>query len=245
MLRKKEAVMFPYRLTGKAFLAVIAIASFSSSGRANEPAAGALTAQQILERMAAAYASCTSYRDSGVVKTTFVESSRRRTVEKLFRTAFVRPDRFRFEYRENQDRYIVCREGDTVQTWWDIKPGVEKPATLGLALAGATGVSGGSAHTVPALLLPVEVTGRRLTDMTQAVRIDDGKLGDAGCLRVEGKLMKQSITLWIDMDSFLLRRVDAKIDFANFRTEETTTYDPEINGDVPEAMLKFDSPGQK
>ena len=65
-----------------------------------QPKPADLSAKQIVERMAKAYTDCKSYRDSGIVKTLFVEKSGNRTVEKPFTTAFVRHDRFRFEYKE-------------------------------------------------------------------------------------------------------------------------------------------------
>src|SRR5262245_30622258 len=78
---------------------------------ADEPNPEGLKAQDVLDRMAKAYAGCKSYRDSGVVKTVFIEATGNRTVEKPFTTAFVRPDRFRFEYKEEaggqERRYIV------------------------------------------------------------------------------------------------------------------------------------------
>jgi outer membrane lipoprotein-sorting protein len=126
---------------------------------ADEPKPQALKAQDVLDRMAKAYAGCKSYRDSGVVKTVFIEATGNRDVEKPFTTAFVRPDRFRFEYKEEaggqERRYIVWRKGKEVQTWWDVKPGVEKPESLNLALAGATGVSGSSEPVREVLLSPV------------------------------------------------------------------------------------------
>jgi len=216
---------------------------------ADEPKPQALKAQDVLDRMAKAYAGCKSYHDSGVVKTVFVQADGNRTVEKPFTTAFVRPDRFRFEYKEKdgggpERRYIVWRKGKEVQTWWDVKPGVEKPESLNLALAGPTGVSGESAHTVPALLLPKEVEGRRLTDMTEAKRIADAKLQKVDCFRIEGKFAGRPTTLWIDQKKFLVRRIDAQMKFDDFRTETTTTYDPAIDEAVPDKKLEFDPPKQ-
>ena len=206
----------------------------------------------MLERMAKAYAGCKSYHDSGVVKTLFVQAAGNRTVEKPFSTAFVRPDRFRFEYKERRgegedevDRYIVWRKGDEVRTWWDIKPGVQKPQSLGLALAGATGVSGGSAHTVPAMLLLNEIGGRLLTDMIEAKRIEDARLDKVDCFHLEGKYAGSPMTLWIDQKSFLVRRIDAQKTFDKFRTEETTTYHPAIDRKIPDKKLEFDPPLQK
>jgi outer membrane lipoprotein-sorting protein len=216
---------------------------------ADEPKPHALKAQDVLDRMAKTHAACKSYHDSGIVKTVFVQADGNRTVEKPFTTAFVRPDRFRFEYKEKdgngpERRYIVWRKGKEVQTWWDGKPGIEKPESFELALAGAAGVSGMSAHTVPALLLPKEVGGRRLTDMTEVKRIDDAKLDKVDCFRIEGKFGGYPTTLWIDHKKFLVRRIDAQMKFDNFRTETTTTYDPAIDEEIPDKKLEFDPPKQ-
>ena len=122
-------------------------------GCSNEPKQDALTAEQVLDRTAKVYANCKSYRDSGSVKTVFIEAFGNRTVEKPFTTAFVRPDRFRFEYKQKKRigqefQYIVWRQKKDVQIWWDVKPGIEKRDSLRLALEEAKGVSGSSAHDV-------------------------------------------------------------------------------------------------
>ena len=146
---------------------------------------------------------------------------------------------------------IASSEGKDVQTWWDVAPGIEKPQSLGFALAGATGVSGGSAHTVPALLIPDEVGGRRLTDITEAKRIEDAKLNKVDCFRIQGQfvgspmtLLVDNMTLWVDKKTFLVRRIDSQIKFDNFSTQETTTYKPVIDGEVTDKMLEFDPPKQ-
>jgi outer membrane lipoprotein-sorting protein len=211
---------------------------------ADELESQAPSAQDVLDRMAKTYAGCRSYHDSGVVKTVFVGANGSRTVEQPFTTAFVRPDRFRFEFKETRGggeaiRYIVWRKGMEVYKWWDFWSVVEKRETLDLALAGASGVSGGSAHTVPALLLPKEIGGRRLTDMTEVKRLEDAGLDKVDCFRIEGKLADSPRTLWIDKKTFLLRRIDTQAEFRDFRTVRTTTYDPVIDEGFPEEMLEF------
>ena len=209
---------------------------------AEEPKPDKFTAKQIVERIAEEYAKCKSYRDSGVVKTIFIRTDRKRTVEKPFTTAFVRPDRFRFEYKDKGRRYIVWCKGNDVQTWWDVTPGIKKPESLGLALAGATGVSSSSAHTVPALLIPDEVGGRRLTDITEAKRIEDANLDKVDCFRIQGQFVGSPMTIWVDKNTFLVRRIDSQKKFDDFRTERTTTYEPVINGEISDKMLEFDPP---
>lgn len=207
-------------------------------------------AKQIVDRMAKAYSDCKSYRDTGGVKTLFVDQGNgNRTVERLFTTAFVRPDRFRFEFKDSGNanmqgrRYIVWSNGKNVQTWWDIKPGIETPESLNLAVAGATGVSGSSAHTIPALLLPDEVGGRKLTDITELKRTEDGAVANVECFRVAGKFGDESITVWIDKQSYLVRRIDEQHMLGNIRVEQTTTYEPSFVEKITDKMLEFDPPG--
>lgn len=208
------------------------------------------SARQILDRMAKTYSHCASYSDSGCATTVFFEGGRKRTVLKPFATAFIRPDRFRFEYYEkvNDDkrgRYIVWARGKDVRTWWEIRPGVEKEKSLGLALAGATGVSGGSAHTIPGLLMPKEVGGRLLTTIEKSKRVEDAKLDNVDCYRIKGRYGGSPMTLWIDKRTHLVRRIDTRTKFDNFRTEETTTYAPSVDEPVPAEKLEFKAPGEK
>lgn len=232
----------------------------------------ALTARQILDRVDAAYASCKTYRDTGVVRTVyFTESIGKHVTEEHFATAFVRPERFRFQYFERKERpkrtgpilfarkesvledsppYIVWRDGKDIRTWWHLHAGIEAERDLSFALAGATGVSGGSAHTVPSLLMPTEISGRKLTALPNAVRVEDSLLGQTSCYRIDGTIAldrnenpkEQPTQIWIDRKTFLILRIDEQSQFDDFRTEETTTYEPAFDGEIPEELLAFGAP---
>ena len=168
-----------------------------------------------------------------------------------FTTAFIRPERFRFEYRKQkrenqQSRYIIWANGKDVQTWWDVRPGVEKKDSLASALGAATGVSSGSARRIPGLLLPDQIgAGWDIKALGELKRIEDGKLAKVDCFRVQGATGVPAygpVTLWIDKATFLVRRIDEQGKFDNFRTEVTTTYDPVIDGEITDKMLEFDPP---
>lgn len=215
-----------------------------------EPNQDTPTAKEILVRVSEIYENCKSYRDTGVVTTIFNNSGGKRTVEKPFNTAFVRPNRFRFEYYDKEaggpkNRYIIAQNANEIQSWWEIKRVVEQPKSLGLALAGATGVSSGSAHTIPALLLPKEINGSRLTALADAKRIDDGDLENVKCFRIQSKEINSMMTLWIDKESYLVRRIDERKNFDDFSTEVTTIYEPIIDGEIPDIDLAFDPPKAK
>jgi hypothetical protein len=204
-------------------------------------------AGKILDRVAQAYAGCRTYRDTGVVRTVFIKGEQRRTTERRFRTAFVRPDRFRFEFSErtcceDQGRYIISMNGPEILTWWEIKPGVEKPPSLVEALGAAAGVSAGSSRSIPGLLLPDELRGGRLTAMKDTALLPDADLDGVRCLRVEGGWGKDRLILWIDSDTYLVRRIDLGHTFDDFRTETTTLYEPTIDQEIGEDALAFGAP---
>lgn len=206
-----------------------------------------LDARQILERTARVYAECKTYRDSGVAKTLFIQERGNRTVAKPFTTAFVRPGRFRYEFlarrgEEEFDRYLIWRKGQDVRTWWDVRPGVEEKSTLESALAAARGVSSASSYTIPDLLLDLTTGFPRVTDLSNAERKADEDLDGSRCFTIHGGTLDEPMTLWIDQKTFLLRRIDEQNTFSGFRTEETTTYEPVLDGEIPESLLVFDPP---
>src|SRR5712692_9861378 len=171
-----------------------------ASAAAEESNKKALSATDIMQRMAETYKSCKSYQDSGTVTTIFHhKDGKQHESLKPFTTAFVRPDRFRFEFKDSFDghkwhRYIVWARGKEIRTWWDIRSKLEQHDSLAFGLAGPTGVSGGSAHTIPALLLPEQILGSRLTNLTEPKRLDDADLMRIACYRVQGKERDFKIT---------------------------------------------------
>ena len=208
-----------------------------------------LTARQVLERMAEAYAECESYRDEGIVKIVFISDDGERVTERPFSTAVIRSDRFRFQFEDRArigrtTQYIVHADNTGVRTWWTIRPGVEVEDSLAMALAGATGVSGGSAHTIPALLLPDEISGRRLTDMIAPEFLADDEIDDRRCYRIQGTFGDSlPSTLWIDAETFLVRRIDEENVFDDFNTRGTTTYEvAECDIEIADDELAFNPP---
>ena len=78
--------------------------------------------------------------------------------------------------------------------------------------------------------------------LPEAKRAEDAKLDKVNCFRIEGKWGDSPMTLWIDQKTFLVRRIDTKRKFDEFSTEDTTTYDPIIDEEIPDKALEFDPP---
>ena len=218
----------------------------------------AVTPVKILLAMERVYAGCSSYRDTGDVNSVIVTDGGRAASERPFLTAFVRPDRFRFQFTdpglgERASTYIVWSNGTDVRSWWDAKPGERRPASLQEALAPAAGISGGSSVRVPGLLLP-EAVGEG-PPLVAPELLEDGVDRGVACIRIQGKSRKtpytltmgarvvtvldESVTLWIDRATLLLRKVVEKRTFDTYRSESTTTYSPEVNVAIPPAQLEF------
>ena len=216
-------------------------------------------AKQLMERMAAVYASCYSYTDQGEATTVFVhkDNSKRWSSTLPFSTAFVRPSDFRFEFRNRYqedsewDRYIVWQNGESVQTWWSVRPGIETKPTLKRAIAGATGVSGGSAITIPNLLMPdtikcngilrladLQIAGEEAMNKTTAYKIQ----GNTPAYERDGKLHQRKLTIWVDTQTLLVLQTCEAHQFKDFDTESTTIYRPQINVAVSPNELAFDPP---
>ncbi|MFM9959423.1 MAG: hypothetical protein ACKVZJ_15305 [Phycisphaerales bacterium] len=232
---------------------------------------------RLLEASKAAYERCSSYRDSGEVVTVFIHDEprpHRRTTIRPFKTLFVRPARFRFEFREQSigpedewDRYVVTWQNGVARTSWTVTNKTEERDSLGLAIAGATGVSGGSAFCVPSLLLPNEIFGTHVFREDEWTLESDEPVDGEACARLRCTRERGEEIMWIGRKTWLIRRVferetfdaefqrrlereanaalsmsgrraDEARDFTDFRTETTTRYRPQFDVHIDPAEFE-------
>lgn len=217
-----------------------------------------LSAGLLLQRVASSYAGARTYRDKGYVYTTVYGPRGVRSNQVSFATAFSRAGRrFRFEFVVPypvapplglpERRWIIFRSGSRIDQWSFLGAKAVTPETFGLLIAGATGISRGAAHHVPALLMPRDVTGRRLTDHLYAARVlDQLSCAHRSCLRVEARLHPEDgefgSVIWIDREQLLIRRLDARCRRGTFVINSITTYDPVMDESIPEQELEFAPP---
>jgi hypothetical protein len=220
-----------------------------------------LSAEGLLHKVASRYAGARTYQDKGSVYTTFHGPSRTYSNEVPFATAFRRAgDQFRFDFVVPypggrppdfpERRWIIFRNGAQIAQCSFLREKATTPKSFDLLIAGATGVSGGAAHHIPALLMAEEISGRKLTDRAEAARVlDEVDCGTHKCLRLEAHFRpaKDDFVprIWIDPQRLLIRRLDERARQGDLIVNRTTTYDPIMDESVPNEALEFVSPDQE
>ena len=201
-----------------------------------------MTANEVMQKSEKVYANCKSYTDTGYVKTVFMNKKGKKiNVSKLiFSTSYIRPNKFRFEYAEMragelQGQYIVWKNDEKVKTYWELM-GEENPKSLSMALAGATGVSGGSALTIPSLLIITVCRNPLITRINNPTLLAEQK-DENGiiCFLIKGN----NENIWIQKETFLISKIEEYTEFDDFNTKSVTAYNPQVNIEIPENNLKF------
>jgi outer membrane lipoprotein-sorting protein len=185
-----------------------------------------ITAQSIVEKMATQYANASSYEDTGVVMDVKEETSGHSETVIKFKTYFVRPNFFRFEWT---DRSVVTSEERLSVVWNNGKqtfryyswadPAVEEKENTGFGIASATGVSRGSAHTIPTLLMK-EVGGFGLVELTNLSLLGEEHFEGEDCYILRGyHPQKFPINIWISKRDFLLRKTKEPEEDGSYKVE--------------------------
>ncbi len=208
------------------------------------PAAAAEDAASILRASEAAYAKLQTYQDVGVVRTTVGG-------DVSFDTAFVRPWRFRFAWTAGHPFIllrcmgitgIVRADGPRVTMWRKVfgdEPTEKVEPSLAVAVAGATGVSMGSAHTIATLLMPhlwdEEPFGASVLALSSPRLLDDQPIDRTPCRHLAGLSSRgDPMELWIGTEDHLLRRFDVTLGDFSF-----SEIHRELRVDAPVAAATF------
>lgn len=177
---------------------------------------------EILSRMKTRYQRCRSYSDSGVIRN-LGESD----IRKKFKTYFVRPNKFRFEWtsyhpyfgkKGELQHYMIWSDGrDTFVRYHFNEYLIKKVGSLSDAVASATGISSGTVHTIYRLLLPNALKrSSSLLNLKEASMAPSGSVLGESCIHVKGlrpiftetaAMDAQLTELWISRNDYGLRKL--------------------------------------
>lgn len=166
-----------------------------------------------LKEMVRKYAFCRSYRDTGRVEQRLQTVGGPASASHLeFRTAFQRPDGFKFEFHSEvptwRNHYVIWTDWTGIRRWWTAQPGIRSIASIGMAIAEATGVSMCSAYRVPTLLIP-ETAGRTLLSLLGEQLVAGEEIVDGRVCSMLSRIdPKTNLTrsIWIDKQELLIRK---------------------------------------
>lgn len=205
----------------------------------------------VLARMAAAYAGCSTYQDDGVLWDEFGGPEGHSSTT-AFNTSFVRGGGFRFEYRRDRPKPLTryFEEGDRTVIWGTVRrarrwasSGGSDETTLNMQLGGEAGVSGGTSKTVPSMLLPDVLEGRRLNELVEPKVDSIESIEGRNCYRVAAGHPGFRETMWIDAETYLLRRMQETMELSNgTKCVSTTAYSPRVNVEIDPSVLAFEPP---
>jgi len=165
-----------------------------------------LSPGEIIKRAREKYASLTSYSDEG--RTVAVLNGT--TITTAFTIRLARPDLYRIDWEQtvhsdytNKGAVWSAGEGDFLR----VGSGAKKQASQELALASATGISGGASATIPGTFFTLnwgdQLGGSALSEKQQP----DEKAGDVDCYVFTGNSKGWTKTLWIGKQDFLVHQL--------------------------------------
>lgn len=205
-----------------------------------------LTAAAILNRAARNYAGFSSYQDVGTVETTYDEGMSGHIERMPFKIYFTRPNLFRFEWTD----FSSYKDGRTNVVWSNGKESFsywepdrhEKEESLGMGIAGASGVSSGSAQTIPYLLM-AQMSGFNLTKLTKLSLVGTETFDDELCYRINGRSLGSMYEIWISKRDFLVRKVRTRIKFDTYlSTKEEIHRAVKVNAPIAREVFNFRPP---
>lgn len=199
---------------------LLLLASPDTSGQNRGP-----SAQSIVARMGKVYGGVASYQDAGVVEEFSGKTTAKRRKVISFETYFARPQFFRFEWMdfhfspESTGKNILWCDGKQTYSLYTFEPEVEVREDLSMGIAGATGISRSSAHTVPRLLSEA-VSGFTLTELKRLSLVGQEQFEGEACYVVRGyHPFGQAWDMWITKRDFLLRKLKTPNEDGSFAEE--------------------------
>ena len=185
------------------------------------------------------------------MQTVYTIKSGERIGETHFKTAYVAPFDFRFESKMGdfgiiEVGYIAWMDRNGVETWFSSDPNRNADiSSIQDALDEAAGISRDSSGMIPGLIFPGSKLGGDIVRLTSAVRLEDAQVDGFDCFQVQGFRWPntgQPTTVWIDKESFLIRRVYEEQVIKGETTKTTWFYKPAVNVPVDQEALRFDKP---
>jgi hypothetical protein len=186
-------------------------------------------AEKLLRDTLAVYQGLSSYQDDGYVEV--YGKGRERLHRTAFETHFRRPSLFHFKFESPHPHAALSHvvttsicgfDGTRAYLWsmhYDAPPKLQEYEDVVTAVAAATGISSGSAHTIAQLLLE-GFDERALLSLAGPVLGEDEVVEGALCKSVRGKLARADLDVMVSIDTATMTVRKLRTEFVEFTSDE-------------------------
>lgn len=227
------------------FIAMVSSLGLIAVAHADDQPA-ALSVADIIRQSQAKYAALTSYSDEGSTVATLGATT---ASSYTFTIALARTNLYQVVWRQADQFYlpkgVVWSAGDGDFLWMgkNFKP--QKYADKETALAGATGISGGAAASIPGTFFRLNWGNQLGGALAGGQRKADEKIGDVDCYVLTHSSSGRTNFLWIGKQDLLIHQVENDTSGAAMKTvlEAQAKKNPQIRTmlDTAGAQLFQDS----
>ncbi|MFO1467418.1 MAG: DUF2092 domain-containing protein [Steroidobacteraceae bacterium] len=214
-------------------------------------------ADEILQKSRAVYAALKTYTDSGVVDREYGQVADPSHEHHTFHTAFRSPRKFLFDFVRagNVDRYIAWGDGANFHSYWKSTGSTSdypKGQGANAFLSGFSPTYTSIVKIAPWLFPGAGLVGT-LTEFQPVSVAGTEKIDGHDCLKLVGKAQSvygatghisdvRATSVWIDVQSFLVRRIFEDRTEGKVASRTTTSFDPRANPEIDDAVFQVTPP---
>jgi len=199
----------------------IFLSAVAMLGLASEVLAGDITPAEIFQKTEAAYASLPTYQSDGTATTDMDNGGMKMQTETSFSILLKKPNLYRISWAQKNmpmpgmsQSGTVWSDGTQPYLYMGVMNAYSKIIGDQMALSAATGISGGTAHTVPSLFLPsVKAQSSMFSKLINPQVEKTEKFGDDDCYVISGpSRTSKSETFWISKTTYLIRKFSRSLE---------------------------------
>ena len=200
------------------------------------------TASDVLAKVEAAYRSMQTYKAEGTITSDIDFGGRKMNTVTSFSILLKKPNLYLISWTQKNmpmpgmvQSGAVWSDGTQPYLYMGVTNSYSKITTDEMALASATGISGGAAFTVPSLFLSAFRSQSAPFSRLKEPKIEKvEKIGDEECYVVGGpSVISKRETFWISKDSYVIRKYERSLE-----PPEGKTVIPEMTDEQLEESLK-------
>lgn len=198
--------------------------------------------KEIVDNMHNTYSVLTSYSGTGFVEIAVSVGDQEKIIVKPFNITFKRPDSLRVEWTDSfggvPTPYVLWNTQSKVFIYAKRMKQLVTCKSIGQAIKGQSGTSGGVVQHIPDMLLGVSKTPQ-YGDLDDIKPVIIEAVDGVACYKVSGIRKGTSVNLWIGENDFILRKIVTSTPFGVVTERHR---DIQINIDIADAAILFTPP---